>query len=136
PRMEQKALHIHGRCYCDHLLHPRNRLDEEDYRHALGKRFRVSGAGLRNDIPRCRGNRAAIYVMPYRVTPRAAVVLLSLLVTVSCGSQESKNSTAATPQNVIAELISSDPTWGNTEGPAVDSKGNLFFCARGAFKGI
>jgi gluconolactonase len=33
-------------------------------------------------------------------------------------------------------MIASDATWGNTEGPAIDSKGNLFFCSRGAFKGI
>ncbi len=35
-----------------------------------------------------------------------------------------------------AELIASDPSWGNTEGPAVDSKGTLYFTSRGSFKGI
>ncbi len=35
-----------------------------------------------------------------------------------------------------AQLIAFDKTWGNTEGPAVDSKGVLYFCARGTFKGI
>ncbi len=35
-----------------------------------------------------------------------------------------------------AELIASDPSWGNTEGPAVDSKGTLFFTSRGTYKGI
>ena len=42
---------------------------------------------------------------------------------------------AAIPQ-VEAELIASDPTWGNTEGPAVDSSGALYFTSRGTFKGI
>lgn len=37
---------------------------------------------------------------------------------------------------IEAELLASDPTWGNTEGPAIDSKGTLFFCARGKFRGI
>lgn len=35
-----------------------------------------------------------------------------------------------------ADLLASDPSWGNTEGPAVDSKGNLYFTSRGTFKGI
>lgn len=33
-------------------------------------------------------------------------------------------------------MIASDPTWGNTEGPAIDSKGTLYFCARGKYRGI
>ena len=41
----------------------------------------------------------------------------------------------AIPQ-IEAELIASDPTWGNTEGPAVDSSGALYFTSRGTFKGI
>jgi len=43
---------------------------------------------------------------------------------------------ATTTPTIAAEMIASDPTWGNTEGPAGDSKGTLYFCARGAFKGI
>ncbi len=35
-----------------------------------------------------------------------------------------------------AELIASDASWGNTEGPAIDSKGTLYFTSRGTFKGI
>jgi gluconolactonase len=35
-----------------------------------------------------------------------------------------------------AVLIAQDPSWGNTEGPAVDSKGTLYFTSRGSFKGI
>lgn len=37
---------------------------------------------------------------------------------------------------IAAELIGSDKSWGNTEGPALDSKNNLYFCSRGSFKGI
>jgi len=40
------------------------------------------------------------------------------------------------PPTMAAELIGSDPSWGNTEGPAVDSKGTLYFTSRGTFKGI
>ena len=29
-----------------------------------------------------------------------------------------------------------DGSWGNTEGAAIDSKGNLYFCSRGTYKGI
>ena len=35
-----------------------------------------------------------------------------------------------------AELIASDGSWGNTEGPAVDSQGALYFTSRGTYKGI
>ncbi len=39
-------------------------------------------------------------------------------------------------QTIEADLIASDPTWGNTEGPAIDSNGALYFTSRGTFKGI
>lgn len=35
-----------------------------------------------------------------------------------------------------AEEIAASPDWGNTEGPAVDSAGALFFTARRTYKGI
>lgn len=35
-----------------------------------------------------------------------------------------------------AELIASSADWGNTEGPAVDSSGALYFTARRTYKGI
>jgi gluconolactonase len=35
-----------------------------------------------------------------------------------------------------AELLGSDASWGNTEGPAIDSKNTLYFTSRGTFKGI
>ena len=37
---------------------------------------------------------------------------------------------------IRAELLVSDPSWGNTEGPALDSKNNLYFTSRGTWKGI
>jgi gluconolactonase len=40
------------------------------------------------------------------------------------------------PPVTAAQLIASDGSWGNTEGPAVDSKGTLYFTSRGTFKGI
>jgi gluconolactonase len=42
----------------------------------------------------------------------------------------------APPPAMQAELLGSDKTWGNTEGPAVDSKGTLYFTSRGTYKGI
>jgi gluconolactonase len=42
----------------------------------------------------------------------------------------------AKPPVIAATLIASDKSWGNTEGPAVDSKGTLYFTSRGTFKGI
>src|SRR5262245_26607389 len=40
------------------------------------------------------------------------------------------------PPVITATLIASDRSWGNTEGPAVDSKGTLYFTSRGTYKGI
>ncbi len=65
----------------------------------------------------------------------AAVVVLS------CGSapettSEPPKAEVSQPPAIAAELIGSDASWGNTEGPAVDSKGTLYFTSRGAFKGI
>jgi gluconolactonase len=44
--------------------------------------------------------------------------------------------TAPNVESVSAELIASDKSWGNTEGAQIDSNNNLFFCSRGAYKGI
>jgi sugar lactone lactonase YvrE len=69
-----------------------------------------------------------------------ALTAAALLV-VSCGSPTEtasappKDETSAPPVTA-AELIGSDASWGNTEGPAVDSKGTLYFTSRGTFKGI
>ncbi|MDX2268054.1 MAG: SMP-30/gluconolactonase/LRE family protein [Bryobacter sp.] len=35
-----------------------------------------------------------------------------------------------------AELLGSDGSWGNTEGPAIDSQNRLYFTSRGTYKGI
>jgi gluconolactonase len=43
---------------------------------------------------------------------------------------------AAANEEIVAEQIATDGSWGNTEGPAIDSKGNLYFCSRGTYKGI
>ncbi|MFN0101512.1 MAG: SMP-30/gluconolactonase/LRE family protein [Bryobacteraceae bacterium] len=40
------------------------------------------------------------------------------------------------PVEIKAELIASDASWGNTEGPAIDAKGNLYFTSRGTYKGV
>jgi gluconolactonase len=72
----------------------------------------------------------------------SVIVLLSLLGT-GCTTekpletqQSSAESKPATIPEIIAEQIASDGSWGNTEGPAIDSKGNLYFCSRGTYKGI
>jgi len=56
----------------------------------------------------------------------------------SCGGSPPPESPAkddaAAP--AAAELIASDASWGNTEGPAVDSNGVLYFTSRGTYKGI
>ena len=43
---------------------------------------------------------------------------------------------APAPKTQAAELIASDAGWGNTEGPAIDSAGTLYFTSRGTYKGI
>jgi gluconolactonase len=45
-------------------------------------------------------------------------------------------SCAPSPDRQPAELLGANATWGNTEGPAIDSKGTLYFTSRGSFKGI
>src|SRR5262245_25515677 len=69
---------------------------------------------------------------------RCGAGLLILLAANGCGSdpRPEDHSASGRPPTVIGEKIASDATWGNTEGPAIDSKGTLYFCARGKFKGI
>jgi gluconolactonase len=68
--------------------------------------------------------------------------LLLTSVMTGCSGQSpvqgpAKTSPPATGQTPIAaRLIASDSSWGNTEGPAVDSKGTLYFTSRGSYKGI
>ena len=68
-------------------------------------------------------------------------VLFAALLLAGCsGPQPERKETAQTPPAVAAgveaELLGSDPSWGNTEGPAIDSKGTLYFTSRGTYKGI
>lgn len=69
-------------------------------------------------------------------------LLLSCLLISSCTPASSPEKAAARKeepppiQEIRAELIASDPSWGNTEGPALDSKNNLYFTSRGTWKGI
>jgi sugar lactone lactonase YvrE len=52
--------------------------------------------------------------------------------------QEAPKPAVAVPEmpTYVAELIGADASWGNTEGPAIDSKNNLYFTSRGTYKGI
>lgn len=68
------------------------------------------------------------------------VLLAAALLAGCAGTQPKQAETAETsspaPSSRQAELLGSDPSWGNTEGPAVDSKGTLYFTSRGTYKGI
>ena len=71
-----------------------------------------------------------------RILVSSAAVAAALLA--SCSSPEPAPSPEASAEiRVIeAELIGSDGSWGNTEGPALDSAGALYFTSRGTYKGI
>ena len=73
--------------------------------------------------------------LPLHSLPLLATVVLLLA---ACGGPEPEHAAPAAPEipSKAAELIATDPSWGNTEGPAVDSKGALYFTSRGAYKGI
>lgn len=67
-------------------------------------------------------------------------VILASLILAGCTTppaeqkEEKLISVAVSPTQ--AELLGSDKSWGNTEGPAIDSKGTLYFTSRGTYKGI
>lgn len=67
---------------------------------------------------------------------KALIASAALVALVSC--QEAPKPAAAIPEMpvIVAELIGAGATWGNTEGPAIDSKNNLYFTSRGTYKGI
>jgi hypothetical protein len=72
-----------------------------------------------------------------------AVLVASLLTSCSVPRPDAAGSHAAgessehaTVPTQRAELLGSDKSWGNTEGPATDSKGALYFTSRGTWKGI
>src|SRR5438270_11995464 len=71
------------------------------------------------------------------------VILFGLsFLLISCGTSQreaSENNGAArqpSVQEIVAEQIATDASWGNTEGPAFDSANNLYFCSRGTYKGV
>lgn len=75
--------------------------------------------------------------MTCRTLPRFLSSCALFLAGCAAPAPEVKKAEAPPPlPNVEAELLGSDPTWGNTEGPAVDSKGTLYFTSRGTWKGI
>jgi len=54
-----------------------------------------------------------------------------------CSTPEEAPMSVSSDVPVIeAELLASDGSWGNTEGPAIDSAGALYFTSRGTYKGI
>lgn len=67
-------------------------------------------------------------------------ILAGLLAMAGCApappAAVEKKQTETAPAATQAELLGSDASWGNTEGPAVDSKGVLYFTSRGTYKGI
>lgn len=52
------------------------------------------------------------------------------------GTAARKSESAPPVEEIVAEQIATDGSWGNTEGPALDSANNLYFCSRGTYKGI
>jgi sugar lactone lactonase YvrE len=79
-----------------------------------------------------------------KLQQKSSILLLTLFA-VGCSTEPAKSPgtpsrsaeavPAAVPE-IVAEQIASDGSWGNTEGAAIDSKGNLYFCSRGTYKGI
>jgi len=66
----------------------------------------------------------------------AHVLLFTILLLSACTQTPPPPADAAGPVEIKAELIASNASWGNTEGPAIDSKGNLYFTSRGTYKGV
>ncbi len=65
----------------------------------------------------------------------SSVLLSSVLLAAGCSTRPAREPVAGVPE-IRAELIASDASWGNTEGPALDSKNNLYFTSRGTWKGV
>ncbi|MEZ5364988.1 MAG: hypothetical protein R2748_22315 [Bryobacterales bacterium] len=70
---------------------------------------------------------------------REALFALALIA-LACSTPAPQPEAAAEAPPAIptqqAELLATDGSWGNTEGPAVDSAGALYFTSRGTYKGI
>ena len=76
-------------------------------------------------------------------TMKSTLTVLGLtFLLISCGSSQREapkdEAIARQPavQEIVAEQIATDASWGNTEGAALDSANNLYFCSRGTYKGI
>jgi len=69
---------------------------------------------------------------------RAACLAVVVAIHAACGgpAPEAETKSEQIVPNIQAELLGSDPSWGNTEGPAADSNNTLYFTSRGTFKGI
>ncbi|MBL8241430.1 MAG: SMP-30/gluconolactonase/LRE family protein [Bryobacterales bacterium] len=64
------------------------------------------------------------------------ILLAVLAAAVLCSCSQTAPPASTGPIEIKAELIASDASWGNTEGPALDTAGNLYFTSRGTFKGV
>ncbi|HYZ82814.1 MAG TPA: hypothetical protein VE621_00345, partial [Bryobacteraceae bacterium] len=64
-----------------------------------------------------------------------SAALLGACTTTPTPEPKAEMKPAAIPE-IQAELVAKDASWGNTEGPALDSKNNLYFTSRGTWKGI
>jgi len=74
-----------------------------------------------------------------RVRSAFAAGMFAAILLGACSSPQPVEEAAPKAAEVpvtAAELIASDGSWGNTEGPAVDSQGALYFTSRGTYKGI
>lgn len=67
---------------------------------------------------------------------RFILISAALLAACNTAPEPAKKVEPEGPPEIKAELIASDPSWGNTEGPALDSQNNLYFTSRGTYKGI
>jgi gluconolactonase len=69
-------------------------------------------------------------------TQNIALTLALLLVSCSRSTPPPQLEESQEISVFAAELLATDGAWGNTEGPAVDSAGAVYFTSRGTYKGI
>ena len=77
--------------------------------------------------------------MLFRLSPLTSAAAAMAVIGLGCGGEPPPapaEEKAPATKTQAAELIASDPGWGNTEGPATDSAGTLYFTSRGTYKGI
>ena len=63
-----------------------------------------------------------------------ASLCVSLVLAACSTSGPDQTAGAASVPRIEVELIAFDASWGNTEGPAVDSSGALYFTSRGTVR--